>query len=88
MILSKAEMEDIWHNKPVGYWDRYKKTLKKQKFFSVEVQACKYVYGENETFAVKALTKYEAEETAKALYRKKHNVDKYPTWKLYVREIK
>lgn len=88
LTITKKEMEDIWTNKPVGYWDRYKKTLKKQKFFSVELQTCEYTYGEKETFAVRAMTKFDAEQAAKDLYKTKHKVAKYPTWRMYVKEMK
>ena len=87
MILSKQEIEDIWYNKPVGYYQDLKKKLKKQKFYSVELQTYQYSYGVKEAFAVKATNKYEAELAAKELYKKKYDVEKYPNWKIYVREM-
>lgn len=89
MILTKAEMEDIWYNKPVGYYQDLKKRLKKQKLYSCEVQTFKYVYGEKEHYAVKAESKYGAELEAKSLYRKKYNISDFVEgWRVYVKEMK
>lgn len=88
MILSKSEMENIWQSKPYGYWQSYKKRIKKQKFYSCELQTFKWVYGEKETYAVKAESKYAAELEAKSLYRKKYNIsDHVEGWKINVREM-
>jgi hypothetical protein len=38
MILSKAEMEDIWYNKPVGYLQTLKKKLAKSKKYKVTLE--------------------------------------------------
>lgn len=38
LVLSKAEMEDIWQNKSVGYFQNLKKTLKKSKRYKVMLE--------------------------------------------------
>lgn len=44
--LTKAEMEDIWHNKSYGYWDQLRKKNKGMKKFKVNIQPCKNDYYE------------------------------------------
>lgn len=93
MILSKTEMEDIWHNKPVGYLKTEKARLKKYKKYICSVQPYKYDYGVHEEFVVLAVSKYDAELRATDEYKKKHNIEGYINspyygWKRTVRETK
>ena len=79
-MLSKQEMEDIWHNKPIGYLKSQISKLKKLKTYSCSVMPYKQVYGETAVFTVKAETVYTAELKAIELYKAK-----YPSseWKDY-----
>lgn len=76
MNLTKAEMEDIWHNKPVGYWGSYKKKLKKLKKYDCHVQAFKWVDSGQETYVIQAESKYYAEIDALKQFKNKHNLEK------------
>lgn len=71
-MLTKAEMEDIWHNKPHGYFSSYKKKIKGFKLYRVNLRAVEYIFGPTEEFEVRGSSKLDAEITAKNEYIKKH----------------
>lgn len=80
-MLTKAEMEDIWHNKPVDYLKSYKKKMKGSKMYRVKLTAINYNYGPTEEFEVRGASKFDAEITAKNEYNKKYNI-KPDAWRL------
>jgi hypothetical protein len=77
IVLSKTEMEDIWNNKPHGYFSSEKKRLKQYKRYSCSVAPYKNVYGTRETFVVLATSKYDAEFKARDEYMKKHDITEF-----------
>lgn len=77
MHLTKAEMEDIWLNKPAGYFASIKKTIKSRKVFVVTLQPYKTMYSEKVAIEVTASTKSSAEWTAKQEYAKKCGPEDY-----------
>lgn len=72
-MLSKAEMEDIWNNKPVGYWERYKKTLKGTKEYKIKISPYTRNYLPEETFTVRAKNIADAQLEARSMYVTKYN---------------
>lgn len=72
-MLTKVEMEDIWHNKPIDYLKSYKKKMKGSKMYRVKLTAINYNPGPTEEFEVRGSSKLDAEITAKNEYIKKHN---------------
>lgn len=74
MILTKAEMEDIWYNKPYGHLVSYKKKMKGSKMYRVKLTAINYTPGPSEEFEVRGSSKLDAEITAKNEYIKKYNL--------------
>ena len=65
MELSKSEMEDIWLNKPIGYFSSLKKKLKGTKKYRLKVMPIKYEYLPHETFEVRAKNLEEAYTAAR-----------------------
>lgn len=74
MILTKAEMEDIWYNKPYGYIVSLEKKLKGSKMYRVKLTAINYTPGPSEELEVRGSSKLDAEITAKNEYIKKYNL--------------
>ena len=72
-MLTKVEMEDIWHNKPVDYLKSYNKKTKGSKMYRVKLTAINYNPGPTEEFEVRGFSKLDAEITAKNEYIKKYN---------------
>lgn len=72
MYLTKAEMEDIWRNKPVDYLKSFKKKMKGRKKYSVVVQPYTTQYHEKQAIEVIATCKSVAEWNAKDLCRKQN----------------
>lgn len=72
MHLSKQEMEDIWYNKPVGYFSTLKKTLKNTRKYRIQVEPYTYNYLPKETFEVRAKTVQEAQMHVRLNYVEKH----------------
>ena len=72
-MLTKVEMEDIWHNKPVDYLKSYNKKTKGSKMYRVKLTAINYNPGPTEEFEVRGSSKLDAEITAKNEYIKKYN---------------
>jgi len=73
MELSKAEMEDIWRNKPVGYFSRIKKDLKSTKKYKIKVSPYTYNDLPSETFEVRAYNVSDAQMKARTAW-----YDKFP----------
>lgn len=63
--LTKTEMEDIWQNKPYGYWTRLRKINKGKKRFKVKIQPYKMDYYEVRELVVMAKNKTSAFDAAK-----------------------
>lgn len=72
MELTKAEMEDIWQNKPIGYFATLKKRLKDTKKYRLQLEPYTYNYLPKEIFEVRAKTIGDAQFEARSLYREKH----------------
>jgi hypothetical protein len=64
MELSKAEMEDIWRNKPIGYFASYKKSLKGKKRYKIKVSPFTRNYLPVETYEILARNLDEAQSEA------------------------
>lgn len=86
-MLTKAEMEDIWKNKPIGYLKNEISKLKKLKYYSCDVMPYKQVYGVKETFIVRADTMYTAELYAIEFYKAKYPPDEWKDYKVNVRLV-
>lgn len=71
-MLSKQEMEDIWHNKPIDYLKTFNKKMKGAKMYKVHLTPIKYDTCETEAFEVRAKTKDGAVFAAKEEYYKKY----------------
>ena len=72
-MLTKVEMEDIWHNKPVDYLKSYNKKMEESEMYRVKLTAINYNPGPTEEFEVRGSSKLDAEITAKNEYIKKYN---------------
>lgn len=72
MDLSKKDMEDIWHNKPFGYFSSIKKNLKGTKKYRIQVKPYTYNYLPEEIIEVRAKTVHEAQMKARHEYNEKH----------------
>jgi len=64
--VTKEEMEDIWQNKPYGYWNQYRKQNKGNKTYKVKFQPYRKDYYEAKEFIVVAKNKDEAYIIAKS----------------------
>lgn len=82
-MLTKAELEDIWNNKPYGYIKTINKKLKKSKKFSVSLQPITYTYHEKYTTEVVALNETDAYQEAKSEYIKKYPEININAWNLF-----
>jgi hypothetical protein len=81
-MITKAEMEDIWHNKPVDYLKVVKQKMKGSKMYKVHLTPIKYEKGEADTFEVRAKSKVDAEIAAKNEYIKKHGAMYPDAWRI------
>lgn len=63
--LTKEEMEDIWQNKPYGYWTQLRKINKGKKRYKVKIQPYKNDYYEVRELIVMAKNKASAFDEAK-----------------------
>lgn len=72
MFLTKSEMEDIWHNKPIGYLDKIKKSLKGTKNYNIVLEPYNYARMQSEVFVIRAKNTEEAVREAKAKFRIKY----------------
>jgi len=64
-MLTKAEMEDIWYNKPYRHFASYKKKMKGSKMYRVKLTAIHYNPGPTEEFEVRGSSKLDAEIAGK-----------------------
>lgn len=71
-MLTKAEMEDIWLNKPVGYFANYKKNLKGTKLYKIALEPYTYAKMQREVFEVRAKSVDYAIAEAKLQLRTKY----------------
>jgi hypothetical protein len=83
MHLSKAEMEDIWYNKPVGHLKMLKAKLKNQKKYEVVLQPYNYVYHDKQTFEVIAKSSVYASADAKYLANQQNKGARYEGFVIY-----
>lgn len=74
MYLTKAEMEDIWRNKPAGYFSTYKKNLKGTKVYKIKVTPFVYSDLVSDIFTVRARNISDAQIAARQEW-----YTKYPT---------
>jgi len=81
-MITKAEMEDIWHNKPVDYLKVVKQKMKGTKKYKVNLTPMTYEKGKADTFEVRAKSKIDAEIAAKNEYIKKHGVMYPDAWRI------
>ena len=82
MSLTKAELEDIWNNKPVGYLKDYMKKIKSTKLYDVQVQPFRYDYMEKFSTVVRAKNRDEAYRSAQEEFRSKDRSVKIDGWRL------
>lgn len=82
MDLSKSEMEDIWLNKPVGYFQNLKKRLKSTKKYKIRLSPYTRNYLPEETFEVRAKNVEDAKMLARTEYVKNHK-DLHPDAWIY-----
>lgn len=71
-MLTKAEMEDIWHNKPFGYFASIKKNLKNTSIYKISLEPYTYAKMQREVFEVRARNTDEAVREAKAKFMIKY----------------
>jgi hypothetical protein len=64
--VTKEELEDIWQNKPYGYWDSFRKQQKGRKRYKVKLQPFRKDYYEEKEFTVIAKSSDEAYNIAKS----------------------
>lgn len=81
-MLSKQEMEDIWHNKPIDYLKSFNKKMKGSKMYKVHLTPIKYDTSETEAFEVRAKSKDDAVAAAKEEYCKKHGHIRPDAWRI------
>ena len=86
MHLSKAEMEDIWYNKPHGHFKVIRGKMKGQKKYKVTVQA--YAMQKHEQIAIEVIStsKSAAEWKAREEYKKKYpniKIDGFYSFSVY-----
>lgn len=73
MELSKAEMEDIWSNKPVGYLSSIKKSLKGTRMYKIKVTPFSYNNLVSDTFTIRARNIDEAQMNARQEWYTKYS---------------
>lgn len=73
MDLTKAEMEDIWYNKPYGHFASLKKSLKGTKQYTIKVTPIQYNVLPSETFTVRARNVDEAQMNARQEWYTKYS---------------
>lgn len=73
MELSKAEMEDIWSNKPVGYLSSLKKSLKGTKMYKIKLTPLRYTELTTEVYTVRARNVDEAQMNARQEWYTKYS---------------
>ena len=71
-MLTKAEMEDIWQNKPVGYFSTFKKNFKGTKHYKIALEPYTYAKMQREVFEVRAKNVEYAVSEAKIMLRQKY----------------
>lgn len=80
--LTKTEMEDIWQNKPYGYWKRFRDDHKGMKSFKVKIQAYKNEYYEPRELVVIAKNKTSAFDAAKCQIYNEYKPTGLDGWRL------
>ena len=88
MSLTKAELEDIWNNKPHGYFKDYMKKVKGTKLYDVQVQPFCYEYLDQFKTTVRAKNRDQAYRLAQEEYRSKNRSEKIDGWRLMGAEPK
>lgn len=72
MILTKAEMEDIWYNKPYGHFANVKQKFKGTKIYRIALEPYTYAKMQREVIEVRAKNVEWATAEAKLRYREKY----------------
>jgi hypothetical protein len=85
--LTKAEMEDIWQNKPYGYWTQLRKINKGKKRFKVKIQPYTYNNYEVREVMVMAKNKDSAFDEAKFLLYDEYKPTGLDGWRLIKAEL-
>jgi hypothetical protein len=67
-MLNKAQMEEIWNKKPVGYLKSFNKTNKSHKWYKVIMKPFKLDYYEEREVKVWS-TEHQAQREAQAVIR-------------------
>lgn len=80
--LSKQEMEDIWQNKPYGYWKQFREKHKGLKRFNVTIQPYKRDYYERREVVVMAKNKDSAFDAARVKLQDEYKATGLDGWRL------
>lgn len=80
--LSKEEIEDIWQNKPYGYWKQFREKHKGLKRFKVKIQPYKNDYYEVRELVVMAKNKTSAFDAAKYQIYDEYKATGLDGWRL------
>lgn len=71
-MLTKAELEDIWHNKPHGHIKTINKKLKKSKRYSVSLRPITYKFHDVYVAEVFSSSMNEAYDQAKKKFQEEN----------------
>jgi len=85
--ITKEEMEDIWHNKPHGYWKRFRDQHKGCKKYKVKLQPFRKDYYEAKEFTVIAKNKDDAYNIAKSQMYDMFKGQSIDGWRLMGAEV-
>lgn len=80
--LTKEEMEDIWQNKPYGYWKQFRDNHKGMKRFKVRIRPFKTDYYEEREVVVVAKNKDFAFDAAKVQLYDEYKATGVDGWRL------
>ena len=76
--MTREEMEDIWENKPYGYFKNIVKTRKKLNKYKVRIRPYAYIWYDAEDLEVLAKNINDSYDEAKKIIREKYkgkNID-------------
>lgn len=85
--LTKAEMEDIWNNKPIGYFKSLVTSKKKLKKYKVSITPFKTQWFEKKQYEVLAKNKADAEDQARLLYMQQVKKEDYEGFRYFCLEV-
>lgn len=78
MIMTRKEMEDIWENKPHGYFKQHRKNIKKMHRYKVKLKPYVYTWYDTEELEILAKNIDDSYDEAKQIITKKYkdkNID-------------